>query len=278
MNLLDKKIKRLLYKSSRIHLFILFSALILALPLAFFVRQFVLFPVWLEDIALAKDLDRKFYFVCTLPFCKTDLKAGDFILFEYQGTSSVRKIIAVPGDSLKVQDTHVLSVNKTNKIDLSNENILIADREWRIPEKADTLFLDSLSDIEFDYALNILKQNKKNFFVRARPFTTDKELPSELAGKTKIGSRPVSLKEIPGLPWSELYLIAHQIHLISHTNKEVFFKREAFNTKDSSKIDFIVIQENLYYVLCSKTENCRDSRELGYISEEQIVGKLLLGF
>lgn len=272
----ERDIKKLLARSSSWR-FILFLLLFFSIfPISYFGRLYLLEPIWLQDKGMSPDLKQNQWLLfCKWNHCLEDIEPGDFTLIHLPHRNDiVRKLVAFPGDSIHLSAAGFFRAPLI-ELRYPTENIIIEDRKLRIPKKGDTLYFDSLNDIEIDYALNILRQEKTPFYVEALPFTDEELLPQELAGNTKIGSRPVGIRELQGLPWQELHLIANQIQMQIHSTEPVHFKRKIFSAKDSSQIHFLVVPENMYYILCSNGNRCADSRELGYIPESQIKGKLI---
>lgn len=272
----EREIKKLLARSSSWRLFFLILLLLMAFPLAYFGRVYLFESALLKDKYLAPDLKlNEWILFCKWAPCLESLNTGDFALLELPGKGNiVRKLVAMPGDSIHLSPTGIFKSNSFEQR-FKNENIVIDERIVHLPKIGDTVFFDSLNDVELDYALNILRKEKIPFYVKALPYAGKDSLPLELAGNTKIGSRPVSIREIQGLPWQELHLVANQIQMQIHSSDPVTFKRKIFNPLDSTQIQFFITKENMYYFLCVQGEHCADSREIGYIPESQIKGKLI---
>ncbi len=276
----EKKLKRLLRSYSKTHYTLIVIVLLLMLPCAWGLRTFVFSILLFNDSALLPEIrENKISIACKLPFCKKSIQSGDFLLFNLYGTSSsVRKVLGVPGDSVRLTAGGFVYVNNQEN-DLSHfwngHYAILVDRKFYVPRAGDTLYLDSLNDITLDFALKILKHKNRSFFVEVFPESENSVLPLELAGKARIGSRPVSLRELPGLSWQELYLIGNQIRLQIQSQKPVFMKRRVFDAADSSAIQFVTVPEDMYFLVCNRAERCADSREFGFIPQSDIVGKLI---
>lgn len=272
----ERKIKKLLRRSSPWRLIVSVLMLLTIFPITYVVRNYVFESILLKDSSLFSDAEKgEWLFFCKWKSCKENLKPNDFVLVELpNGKEIVRKLIALPGDSLKLSSAGFIQ-SSIAKHHFKEETIIIDDRIITLPQKGDTLFFNKLNDIETDYTLNLLRQEKIPFFVKALPYSGKDSLPLALAGNTKIGARPVSTREVQGLPWQELHLIANQIQMQIHSTDPIEFKRQIFNAKDSTLIEYFIVPENMYYVLCLQGKYCADSRELGYISKSQIIGKLI---
>ena len=98
-------------------------------------------------------------------------------------------------------------------------------------------------------------------------------MPIERIGSTKLGNRLVSLQEIDYMPWQDRFLVELQIFLAEPGNTPIRIKRELYRAKDSSKISFYVVPEDCYYLICEKSSHCADSREIGYFTQNRILGR-----
>lgn len=232
-----REIRRLLHRASPARLVMLFLLVFAMVPVSGVIRYYAVEPVLLKDAALVPEIaPGTWTLFCKLASCKNTIGRGDFVLLKMNdGSSVVRQVLAVSGDHVKFTAGGFVSVNGDVPLHFENEGVMIADREFTIPQRGDSLALDTLSDIEFDYALNLLKQQNIAFYTEVQPFAGEDPLPLAAAGNTRIGSRPTSVRELPGLPWQELFLIAHQIRRNMHTTQHVYFKRQAFYSVKSVK-------------------------------------------
>lgn len=303
----SREIHRLLHRASPVRLVMVFLFLLLMLPLSLAIRYYAVESILVDDAALAPEIDEKTFGVfCKLPSCIETLKEGDFVLFRLSDrTLAIRKILALPGSRVRFFASGFVSINDSTPRSVANEGVFIADREFYVPAAGDTLVIDELSDVEFDYALNLLKQQGIFFSVEAKPYLGDEELPLEYAGNTRIGSRPTSIRELPGLPWQELFLIAHQIRRNLHTTQMVHFNRSIYDAEkivpvkkevwsvepDSQMLDAldvgetdytvrgsieaIAVGDDMFYVITPNLNRAQDSREFGYIPRSKIIGKLV---
>lgn len=226
----ERKIRKLLRRASPVRLAFVFFFVLAMVPVSIAIRYYALETIFVEDSALAPEVqENTLAFFCKWKTCTENFETGDYVLFHlHDGTPIVRKILATPGSNIHVTAGGFLSVNDSKPILIKNEGVFIANRDIYVPKKDDVLYLDSLSDVEFDYALNVLDLQGITHTVTARPYLGDEELPLAFAGNTRIGSRPTSIRELPGLPWQELYLISLQIRRYLHASQMVHFKREAF--------------------------------------------------
>lgn len=274
MNPTERQVKKLLFKNSQRRLFLSLFFLILVLLGSALVRLYAVEPVTIKDRSISPYVKRGArVWVCKLPWCVNQIKAEDIVLAEKRaGELLLRRVIGVPGSLLKISsEGHVTSAF----LDFmwQNETAFIDTRSFYIPKKGDTLFLDSLSDIETDFAISILKEQKKSFFIKPSLFQGEKEIPVDVVGSARIASRPVSVREIPGLPWQELFLIELQVQRGQQGVGKIKIQRNLYRTSDSTKIESFVALDDYFYLACSQGSRCIDSRELGLFSRSMIIGK-----
>lgn len=274
-----REVRRLLRRSSRVRFTLLSLVVLLMLPCSWLLRTYVFEVVIVKDSGVSETLPRgSFAVFCKLEACKERLEVGDLALLKRPPDSrTIRKLLALPGDTLEIFAGGKARAHGET-FSLEGDKYIIADRQLYLPREGDTLVLDSLSDIELDFALNILRSEHVRFFMEAVPVSGGRDLPSELAGNTKIAQRPVSLREIPGLPWQDLLLIAGQVKLLLHTNDPVEFRRTVFNAQDSTKIETFTSPSGMYFFACEKLDRCADSREFGYLPRSSILGVNVFSF
>lgn len=274
MNPSEKLLKKLIVKNSQTRVFFIFLLLIAVFAVSILIRLYAIEPIQIKDRSMAPEIkNNERLWICKTPWCKTQIQANDIVLAQKRiGEVLLRRVIGLPGSELKISsEGHV----KSEYLDYiwDNEIAFIDSRHFYIPKKGDTLFLDSLNDIEMDLAISILKLQKSSFFIKASVFQGSQELPIDVVGRARIASRPVSVKEIQGLPWQELFLIGLQVQKNQPSVGEVKIKREVFSLKDSSKIESFIALEDYYYLACNQGTRCIDSRELGLFSPSTIIGK-----
>lgn len=270
----EKLLKKRFISNSQTRLFLLLFFLATVLSASILTRLYIIEPIQIKDLSMAPDIKSKaLLWICKAPWCLSNIKSNDFVLAQKRiGETLLRRVIGQPGSNLKISsEGHV----KSDFIDFiwKDEIAFIKSREFYIPKKGDTLFLDSLNDIETDLAISILKQQNMPFFIKPRVFQGTQELPLEVVGSTRIASRPVSVKEIHGLPWQEIFLIELQVQKSQPHVGEVKIKREIYSSKDSTKIESIIASEDYFYLACNQGYRCIDSRELGLFSQSTIIGK-----
>ncbi len=274
MNPSEKLLKKLIVKNSQTRVFFIFLVLIVVFTLSILTRFYAIEHIQIKDNSMAPEIkNNERLWICKTPWCKNQIHPNDIVLAQKRiGEVLLRRVIGLPGSELKISsEGHV----KSAYLDFvwKNETAFIDSRHFYIPKKGDTLFLDSLNDVEMDLAISILKQQNTSFFIKPSVFQGSQELPLNVVGSARIASRPVSIKEIQGLPWQELFLIGLQVQKNQPSVGEVKIKREVYSLKDSSKIESFIVLEDYYYLACNQGARCIDSRELGLFSRSTIIGK-----
>ncbi|OIP47412.1 MAG: hypothetical protein AUK31_07210 [Fibrobacteres bacterium CG2_30_45_31] len=262
----EKQIKKLLHETSPGRTLFYAFVLILMVLFAIMVRLYAIEPLVLNDASMYPLIpEGKRVWVCKLPYCIEKVKKGDILLVKRPGGEfQLRRIKAGPGDTLEIEAG-------------DQEGAFIATRKFYIPKAGDTLFLNRLNDVSFDYASNLLREQEgiRKFRVEASLWQGNHELSLDRVGRTRIGARPVGLREVHGLPWQELYLIQLQIQREEPGSNRIQIRRQLFSTKDSSELKSFVVKEDCYFLTCSKRSRCPDSRELGFFTQSQILGRLI---
>ena len=248
----------------------------------------------------------------------------------------VRKVLAMPGDSIEITDKgHVRTPHRNFK--WKGEDAFIQSKTIYVPKAGDTLYFDKLNEVEQDYILAYLHTHGEKIAIKSSLWQGDREINIDRVGATKIANRQVSLKEVDFLPWQDRYLIELQIRQAEPGNAPIKIKRELFRLKpakleltppptssadssvsDTAKADTvktvkadttkkdstqkdssvatvvpkkheeeeveqyldeplnkIVIEEDCYYLTCLKGSSCPDSRELGYFTHNDFIGRYM---
>lgn len=251
--------------------------------------------------------------MCKLPQCFSGLQDQDIVWAKFKSNESqVRSILAMPGDTFEILDKgKVRSPHRNFK--WKGEDAFIQSRKIYVPKAGDTLTFSDLSDVEQDYIISYLRNKGENVLVKTTLWQGDREISIDRVGSAKIANRQVSLNEIDFLPWQDRYLIEEQIRQSEPGNAPIKLKRQLFygeikkvatvepkdssvtdSLKDSVTVDTaqisqalnsqnvkvygeqitkIVIESDCYYLVCKKSSNCPDSRELGYFTDSQIIGR-----
>ena len=346
MSRLSRKVKRLQRKNSQSHIFLLFLFLLFICGAAFVARLYAIAPVKIMDASMTpKFKEQSIHWMCKLPQCLSKIKEQDIVWLSLKsGETMVRRVLAMPGDSIEITDKgRVRTPHRNYK--WKGEDAFIQSQTIYVPKAGDTLYFDKLNEVEQDYILAYLHTHGEKIAIKSTLWQGDREINIDRVGATKIANRQVSLKEVDYLPWQDRYLIELQIRQAEPGNAPIKIKRELFRLKpakleltppptssadstvsdsiktdsvkvahvDSSKaaksdstqndttkkdsavaapakpapakeepekyldepLNMIVIEEDCYYMTCIKGSSCPDSRELGYFTHKDFIGRYL---
>lgn len=338
MSRLSRKVKRLQRKNSQSHIFLLFLFLLFIGGASFIARIYAFAPVKIMDASMTpKFKEQSTHWMCKVPQCLNQIKDQDIVWVTLKsGETMVRKVLAMPGDSIEITDKgHVRTPHRNFK--WKGEDAFIQSKTIYVPKAGDTLYFDKLNEVEQDYILAYLHTHGEKIAIKSTLWQGDREINIDRVGSTKIANRQVSLKEVDFLPWQDRYLIELQIRQAEPGNAPIKIKRELFRfkpakleltppptssadssvsdtaktdtvkvakadttQKDSTKKDSavaapakpapakeeseqyldeplnkIVIEEDCYYLTCLKGSSCPDSRELGYFTHKDFIGRYM---
>ena len=342
MSGLSRKVKRLQRKNSQSHIFLLSLMLLFAAGIALATRLYAIAPVKIMDASMTpKFKEHSIHWMCKLPQCQSGIKEQEIVWLTLKsGETMVRKVLAMPGDSIEISDKGIVRTPYRN-FKWKDEDAFIQSKKIYIPKAGDTLYFDKLNDIEQDYAIAYLHTHGHKIAVKSSLWQGDREINIDRVGATKIANRQVSLKEVDFLPWQDRYLIELQIRQSEPGNAPITIKRELFRlkpdqieltppppldtnetetaasdsttkataktaaapkdttikdsvaAKDSAAnvaqkvtepkpekfleepLNKIVIDKDCFYVICLKGSNCPDSREFGYFTQDDFIGRYL---
>lgn len=261
-------------RNSKAFIFFLVCLLVLFFATALGLRFYVLEPLKLNDSAMyPKFKDDDIVWICKLPRCLDELKDGSIVWARQKNRETlVRKVLAMPGERVKFYNNGKIRV-KNRTLQVEDDDVFIETRKIEVPKKGDTLYISKLNDVEQDYAINIMLEQEIPFFIKTSLWQGDRELPLNMLGALKLGNRQVSLKEVDLLPWQDRYLLELQVFQREVGNTPVKIKREFYNKADSSRIEKIIAQDDYYFIISEKLKHSPDSRELGFFSKSQLLGK-----
>lgn len=283
------------------------------------------------------------HWICKLPQCLSEIRDQDIVWLSLKsGETMVRRVLAMPGDSIEITDKGRVRTPHRN-FKWKGEDAFIQSHTIYVPKAGDTLYFDKLNEVEQDYIVAYLHTHGEKIAIKSTLWQGDREINIDRVGATKIANRQVSLKEVDFLPWQDRYLIELQIRQAEPGNAPIKIKRELFRLKpakleltpppttsadstigdyvktdsvkvahvDSSKtakadttkkdstkkdsavavapkkheeeveqyldepLNKIVIEEDCYYMTCIKGSSCPDSRELGYFTHKDFIGRYM---
>ena len=274
MSALDRKVRSLQRRHSRAHVFFLVFILGAILAIMIGVRYYVIEPVRVQDNSLYPKFKKNgILWMCKLPRCTENIQDGDYVWGIMRNQDNmVRRVLGGPGDSITITNNGKVYTPHRN-FKWNGEDAFIETRSIYVPRKGDTLFFNKLNDVEQDYLISLMHEQNEKIYIKSSLWQGNREMPLERIGSTKLGNRLVSLQEIDYMPWQDRFLVELQIFLAEPGNTPIRIKRELYSAKDSSKISFYVVPEDCYYLICEKSTHCADSREIGYFTQNRIVGR-----
>lgn len=274
MSALERNVKRIQRRNSKGRVVVLVILLLLTLAVTSFVRFNVLEPVRINDKSMSpKYKEQSILWMCKLPRCLDKIVDGDIVWGEMRNKESVvRRILAVPGNSIKITDNGKVYTPYRN-FKWKGEDAFIQTRSIHIPKRGDTLDLDKLNDVEQDYLISLMHERGEKFYIKTTLWQGDREIALERIGATKLGNRQVSLQEVDLMPWQDRFLVELQIFQTEPGNAPIQIRREIFNAEDSTRIEKYVVEDDCYYLTCEKADHCADSREYGYFTKNRLRGR-----
>lgn len=343
MSRLSRKVKWLQRRNSQSHIFLLFLFLLFVCGVAIVGRLYAIAPVKIMDASMTpKFKEQSTHWICKLPQCLSEIRDQDIVWLSLKnGETMVRRVLAMPGDSIEITDKGRVRTPHRN-FKWKGEDAFIQSHTIYVPKAGDTLYFDKLNEVEQDYIVAYLHTHGEKIAIKSTLWQGDREINIDRVGATKIANRQVSLKEVDFLPWQDRYLIELQIRQAEPGNAPIKIKRELFRLKpakleltppptaadstavdsikadsvkvahvDSSKaakadttqkdstkkdsavaaapkkheeeveqyldepLNKIVIEEDCYYMACIKGSSCPDSRELGYFTHKDFIGRYM---
>ncbi|MBO7384101.1 MAG: S26 family signal peptidase [Fibrobacter sp.] len=274
MRSLKHTVKKLQRMNSQSHVFFLVFVLVLAFAVALLARHYVFEPLKMTNNSMyPRHKENSFLWVCKLPQCIDQVKKNETVWAELRNHETlVRRVIAMPGDTLHISDKGFIKSGKFRTL-WRGENAFIESRDIYVPKKGDTLHFDALNDVEQDYAITLLHEQGVNFHIKTTLWQGEREINIDRVGSTKLSNRQVSLQEINVLPWQDRRLIEMQIRQSEPGNSPIKLRRELLHEADSSLINEIVVEDDCYFLACLRGNHCVDSRETGYFTKERLLGR-----
>ncbi|MBO7414763.1 MAG: peptidase [Fibrobacter sp.] len=276
MAYLDRKVRRLQWRTSKSRLFFAVFIMLLAFTGALAIRYYAIEPILLRDTAMQPLIKKgSLVWVCRLPQCIDKASFGDIVWARQTNDETlVRKIIGYPGDTIEISDKGRIKT-KRKRFMWRGEDSFIETRKFYVPRQGDTIILSALNDVEEDYILRLMNEQGLPLTIKSTLWQGNREIPIERIGSTKLGHRLVSLKELDVLPWQDRRLIEMQIRQAEPGNSPIKIKRQFFVEGDSVPLDTFVVASDNYYLACEKGNHCVDSRELGFFTKERILGRYI---
>lgn len=271
---LKATVRKLHRHHSKAHVFFLGFVVVATLAVAIGLRYYALEPLRLGDSSMYPRFhDKDILWMCKHKKCTEKIKADNIVWASLRNKETmVRRVAAKPGEEVAISGVGRLKVNG-RKFKWHDENVFIESRSFYVPKKGDTLWFEKLNDVEEDYAIGILQDQKRKFFIESSLWQGEDSVSLEKIGASKLGNSPVSIQMINTLPWQDRYLLELQVFKRENGSDPFKIKRKFFNASDSSQIEYVVAKDDYYYLVCEKGAHCPDSREHGYFPKKRIMGK-----
>jgi signal peptidase I len=268
--------KRLLKRYSARAFFTLVLAVFLAFSLAWSIRTYIVSIVIIEDSTMSPLLpEGTFTLILKNATFGEPLTPGTNVLVnpsfnEYR--PMIRTIMAGPGDSLQIARNYYR--NKDYSLRLRQDPWFSEPHKVYMPKKGDTLFWKELSPPAFDWARILIKQEYSEWQIDTDVsfWTNEKKIPSEILSTLSLHHKSLGLKQMEALSYQELDMLSAQLKK-RFPGQKVYYKREL--SYDSATLAPYAVQKDYFFVLARKPDNSIDSRLLGWIARENIIGKLV---
>lgn len=240
------------------------------------IRMWMIEGVRLPDRALVPDYPAgKWMWVCKADRCIDQIQASTPVLFQTTaGQRLMRIVVGGPGEKV--------TGDMNGKISAPGFQRKIRDDSWffdkislQVPKRGDSLVFSKLNPAELDLALRLYREQKPKHKLRveASLWIDNRLVPLEKAAIAQIHGIPVKSKEIGSMSWQELKLIEMQVLRNEHGSSQVEIRRTV--SRKSKPVLGFKVKEDCYFALCLRAKDCVDSRELGYIPRNRILGVAL---
>lgn len=244
--------------------------------LAFAVRFWVVEGVQIPDRSMLPKLRQgAWVWVCKTQRCIDGTEAGSGILLEtHTGLRLLRVVAAGPGAILQGDPNGKITTKgfqhrlRGNPWFLSKENI-------RIPHQGDSLVFAKLNPAEMDLALRLYRTQKpkSKLQLKASLWIDGREVPIEKASIAQLHGIPVKPAELGSLSWQELQLVEMQVLRQEHGSSKVEIRRKVF--QNEKPLLGFKVKEDCFFAVCLSGNDCVDSRDIGYVPRNMILGKVL---
>lgn len=243
---------------------------------AFMVRLWIVEGIRIPDRSLHPRIPQgSWIWACKTGTCVASVETNSVVLLEtHIGQRLVRVVAAGPGALLNGEANGRIS-SPGFQHRLRGNPWFLEKTHIRVPRKGDFLEFSKLNGAELDLALRLYRsQNPKHkLTMRGSLWIDGREVPVAKASIAQLYGIPVKPSEIASLSWQEIDLVEMQILRQEHGSSKVEIRREVLR-KDSLLTGFKV-WEDCFFTTCLSGSDCVDSRELGYIPRNQILGKII---
>lgn len=271
-----KRIFQLLRKASAGRSFAMLFAMGLCVAAAFVLRGVAFESVRVSDGSMRPEIkvDQRVW-ICKLPICTDRAPLSAPVLAESRGGDRLlRWKLGAPGMDLTFGPQGRVRFQDQSWT-WRREHTIIDEQRLYIPRQGDSLKLDSLEPMAFDFATKLFRKQwpSRQTWVIVSLWNGNAPLPLSEVGRASIGNRPVAQSEVAGLPWQELRLLEMQLQRLEASSSPIRFRRRLY--ADSVEIKSFRVQEDCWYLACSRGSLCTDSRDEGFFVRSDLVGSPL---
>lgn len=213
--------------------------------------------------------------VCKTKGCIESVKDSTPILLKTNTDQRLLRVVAAgPGSILRGEPNGKIA-SKNFQHRLRGNPWFLEKTQVRVPKKGDSLVFAKLNPAELDLALRLYRQQKPShkLTMRATLWIDGRLTPIEKVSVALLHGIPIKPSEVGSLSWQELEIVQMQILRQEHGSSKVEIRREVLR-KDKPLLGFKV-KEDCFFAVCLSGNDCVDSRDLGFIPRNRILGRAI---
>ncbi len=281
---------------SKFHILELAGALVIAILAGLIFRYVFFTPFMVVDESMYPTLQSGDH-ILTNRFVKLvkgeswQPKKGDLITFKHPQNElalEIKRIAAQSGDTIEIKKgiVHVNGAKADFLPQRANEESLetpfldprLEFESYVIPKPGDTVYLENLGVREFQFALELLKQENPTaqYQLDCTLMLNEKAIPDSSIGPFfKLDLDSAKGFELDSLNWIDLANLETQLSNRYPTDN-ISFKHSLYHRGEL--MEFFVVQKNNYFVIGDNWRTSFDSRYWGVLSSEKLFSKPFIIF
>lgn len=124
-------------------------------------------------------------------------------------------------------------------------------------------------------SMNPTLQNKELFVVNKLKYRISKVERGDIISLEYADTKYL-IKRVIGMPGDKVYIKDNKVYINDKVLEEDYIPKDyQYNDFDlKTSFGYETIPENMYFVLGDNRENSKDSREIGLVKKEEIIGKI----